>query len=63
MIKFLDNKYGEKDFLNLFFDFFNQKKINYIILRNYKSLPNTVEGTDIDIFIDKSFSLKLKNQF
>jgi thymidylate kinase len=43
----------EKTFLIWFFDKLERSNIEYVVLRNYKSLPNTVEGSDIDILIKK----------
>jgi thymidylate kinase len=43
----------EQDFLNAWFNCLNQNKIRYAILRNYKSLPDSCGGSDIDIWVKK----------
>ena len=56
----------ETKFLNLFFNFLENEQIEYIVMKNYETLPETVSGTDIDILIDsKDYELcrtKLKNE-
>ena len=44
---------SEKMFLTWFFDHLEQQHIEYAVLRNYKYLPDTVEGSDIDILVKK----------
>jgi len=41
----------EQGFLNRFFDFLNEERVEYAVIRNYESLPETVPGTDIDLVI------------
>ncbi len=41
----------ESEFLHLFFDFLNSEKIEYVVIRNYESLPEKVSGTDIDLVV------------
>ena len=40
-------------FLNKFFNDLEKKKINYCVLRNYKSLPKKLDSNDIDILVNK----------
>jgi len=43
-----------KGVISLLFEFLNQKKIPYLVLRNYENLPEKpLEGSDIDLLIDK----------
>ena len=43
----------ETRFLKWLFDSFSKKEVDYMVLRNYESLPKTVEGSDIDILVKK----------
>lgn len=52
--------YSVYKFVQFFFDFLSRENINYLILRNYESLPYKVSGTDIDILIDNSFNSKVR---
>lgn len=46
----------EQRFLKRFFDFLNEEHVDYAVIRNYESLPETVPGTDIDLVIaEKDF--------
>jgi thymidylate kinase len=50
----------QSKFLIWFFELFESNNIKYTVLRNYKTLPTYVEGTDIDILIDKDDFIRLK---
>jgi hypothetical protein len=41
----------ERNFLETFFQTLNEQEIQYSVIRNYETLPETVAGTDIDIVI------------
>ncbi len=41
------------NFLNNFFELLNQDKIHYAVLRNYEGLPNSLNGSDLDILVAK----------
>jgi len=41
----------EERFLAAFFDFLNSEAVEYSVIRNYETLPQTVLGTDIDLVI------------
>lgn len=43
----------EQDFLNEWFKCLNKNNIQYAILRNYKSFPDSCGGSDIDIWVKK----------
>ena len=40
------------NFLNNFFNSLNNNSVRYCVLRNYKTLPETLNGSDLDILID-----------
>jgi len=42
---------NQKEFLTSFFYFLNEDKINYCVLRNYQSLPESLNGSDLDILV------------
>lgn len=42
------------NFLNNFFNSLNNNSVRYCVLRNYKTLPITLNGSDLDILIDKN---------
>lgn len=48
-----NNLKRENNNLLYLFKELDNKKINYSVLRNYQSLPNTTGGSDLDILIDK----------
>jgi thymidylate kinase len=41
-------------FLNTFFQYLNNFNLKYSVLRNYESLPESLNGSDLDILIDKN---------
>ncbi len=41
-----------KIFLNRLFELFEQEKISYAVARNYHSLPDSLDGRDLDVQID-----------
>lgn len=41
-------------FLVTFFNNLNKNNINYCVLRNYETLPNNLNGSDLDILISKN---------
>jgi len=43
----------ESFFLKNFFDALNETKINYAVLRNYETLPDSLNGSDIDVVISQ----------
>jgi thymidylate kinase len=53
----------EKVFLEYFFEKLDLFQIDYIVLRNYELLPETVEGSDIDILVRKKAFSKFINCF
>jgi len=56
MTELEDNKIVESRFLRGFFDFLNEERVEYAVIRNYDTLPETVPGTDIDLVIrEKDF--------
>ncbi len=59
-------KSAEEIFLEFFFQLLTSENIEYVVLRNYESLPHTVVGSDIDILIDrrqfKKFHQVLNNE-
>lgn len=44
----------EKEFLVYFFKNLNQHLIRYSVLRNYETLPESLNGSDLDIFVQKN---------
>ena len=40
-----------KNFIEMFFLMLNQEKIKYAVLRNYDLLPNSLDGSDIDMWV------------
>lgn len=43
----------ENRFLTDFFNLLNTEKIIYCVLRNYEQLPNSLNGSDLDILVDQ----------
>lgn len=41
-------------FLISFFDFLNNKNTDYCVLRNYNMLPNTTNGSDLDLWVSSN---------
>ena len=41
-------------FLTLFFEKLNEYNIRYCVLRNYHSLPQSTDDSDLDIWVDES---------
>lgn len=48
-----ENQFNNSVFLMPFFKELNTQKIKYCVLRNYQSLPLSLNGSDLDIFVDK----------
>lgn len=48
-------------FLIELFDSLNSKHIEYCVLRNYKSLPNSTNGSDLDLWISTNDINKISN--
>jgi len=44
---------SERRFLNLFFDLLERENVDYFVIRNYETLPETVSGTDIDLIVSR----------
>lgn len=44
-------EYSEETFLKAFFGFLNKREIPYYVLRNYDGLPETVKGSDLDLWL------------
>lgn len=44
----------ENKFLTDFFSLLKLEKINYCVLRNYEGLPNSLNGSDLDILVSKT---------
>lgn len=42
-----------KNFIEMFFLMLNQEKIKYAVLRNYDLLPNSLDGSDIDMWVEQ----------
>lgn len=53
-----DQKSAEGPFLTAVFRSFNNCQIQYCVLRNYETLPNTLNGSDIDILFSKECFLE-----
>ena len=50
-------------FLVTFFNNLNKNNINYCVLRNYETLPNNLNGSDLDILISKNDIKKAINTY
>ena len=51
----------EKTFLSSFFDSLNRDGIKYMVLRNYQHLPESLNGSDLDIWVHKDDCQRFRN--
>ena len=54
MMKVITMYNNEQFFLEIFFNALNQNNIDYAVLRNYDYLPVSMNGSDMDILINKN---------
>lgn len=54
-------QYQEKEFLNILFNELNINHIRYMVLRNFSCLPDSLDGSDLDIWVHEDDSILFRN--
>src|SRR5690606_37449088 len=49
---------GERDFLCCLFSDFQERGIDYAVMRNYQALPLSSGGSDVDIYVNAKFKVE-----